>query len=97
MTPQHPAPSVHNVVTGFFVPNSSDGSLQTRKKDFGTTILIMAQDQKGLTTDECKWNESANAVTRGIIYSDLLNLLGLESEEGLSCKGLRIAYGGAGK
>ena len=74
MTPHHPAPSVHNVVTGFFIPNEPDSILETGN-NFGTTIAIMAQDKPDTSTDECGTIgqvESQNAITRGIIYSDLL-------------------------
>ena len=72
MTPQHPAPSVHNVVTGFFIPNNADKNKKAGN-NFGTTIVIMAQDEPDEKTDECAtWTNTPNAVTRGIIYSDLL-------------------------
>ncbi len=74
MTPQQHAPSVHNVVTGFFVPNGVDSVMETGN-NFGTTIAIMAQDQPGISTDECGTIgqfDSPNATTRGILYSELL-------------------------
>ena len=52
MTPHYPRPSAHDVVTGFFKPNSVDFILNAGN-DFGTTIGIMAQDSPSGKTSEC--------------------------------------------
>ena len=55
MTPHFPTASAHDVVSGFsdfFEPNKQDNNLNAGNT-FGTTIVIMAQDTVGSSTDEC--------------------------------------------
>ena len=43
MTPHFPKPSAHDIITGFFEPNSDDLGKQVGP-DFGTSINAMAMD-----------------------------------------------------
>ena len=52
MTPHYPKPSAHEVITGFFVPNTVDLD-NSATISFGTTIDIMAMDSADGTTSEC--------------------------------------------
>lgn len=96
MTPHYPRPSVHDVVTGFFQPNSVDDILNAGP-DFGTTIGIMAQDSpEGLTNECMTFPETQAAITRGLIYSELLQFFGLQLEDKLGCYITLLTYSGAG-
>ena len=77
MTPQDPKPSMHDVMTGFFVPNAIDIAANVGAK-FGTTTNII---NGGL---ECGgWNEKANR--RGEYFNNWLGFFGLPEETDVGC------------
>lgn len=57
MTPQMPKPSMHDVITGFFTPNTVDLS-ENIHDGFGATINII---NGGLECDTSTGNENINA------------------------------------
>lgn len=69
MTPQDPKPSMHDVMTGFFVPNDIDIQ-KNIGADFGTTTNII---NGGL---ECGFH-SEKANSRATYYLEWLNFFGL--------------------
>ena len=69
MTPQDPKPSMHDVMTGFFVPNDVDIQ-KNIGADFGTTTNII---NGGL---ECGFH-SEKANSRATYYLEWLNFFGL--------------------
>lgn len=77
MTPQDPKPSMHDVMTGFFVPNSSDAAAGIGA-DFGTTTNVI---NGGF---ECG-NGSTKSVSRGEYYLEWLNFFSLPSESNIGC------------
>ena len=93
MTPQSPKPSMHEVVTGFWVPNSYD--LQAGiSQGFGATINII---NGGI---ECGGSqEIAQARNRIAYYKEFTNYLGVEidPDEELGCAGQQqFSANGAG-
>ena len=100
MTPQYPKPSAHDVVTGFWTPNSVDINLYAGNT-FGTTIGIMAQDRDASgNTAECMKGvgETKNASIRGEFYTRLIHYFELEEEKkiDIGCRATLLDYGGAG-
>jgi len=80
MTPKKPKPSVHDVVTGYFVPNSTDASANIVANSFGTTINVVNG------TGECgRLPESRRSETRSSYYSDWLAFFELPDENDLGC------------
>jgi len=80
MTPKKPKPSVHDVVTGFFVPNSTDVNANIVANSFGTTINVVNG------TGECgRMPESVRSQTRSSYYSDWLAFFELPEENDLGC------------
>jgi hypothetical protein len=78
VTPQDPKPSMHDVMTGFFIPNSADVAANIGAT-FGTTINII---NGGF---ECG-NGSSKSVSRGEYYTKWLEFLNMPAEtEGLGC------------
>ena len=90
MTPQDPKPSMHDVMTGFYVPNEVDlnGNFGA---NFGTTTNII---NGGI---ECG-NGSVQAATRASYYLSWLNYFGMPPEDGIDCANQNnsFPYGGAG-
>ena len=79
MTPQDPKPSMHDDMTGFFVPNDSDIQNGIRA-NFGTTINIINGGH------ECNRSpESSKAASRAEYYLNWLNFFGMPAEGGLTC------------
>ena len=78
MTPQHPNPSMHDVMTGNFTPTAADKAAHITN-GFGTTIHILNGDV------ECG-SLSYQAKSRGEYYLKWLTLLGLEPEANLGCE-----------
>jgi len=80
MTPQSPKPSMHDVVSGFYVPNAVDVEAGI-KGGFGSTINIINGDM------ECGAGANIWAERRGSYYMEFLAELGLDvsSETDLSC------------
>ena len=64
MTPQVPKPSIHDIVTGFFSPNSSEISTNILA-GFGATINIISNGLECNTSDGV---ESTAAQTRAQYY-----------------------------
>lgn len=63
MTPSNPKPSMHDVVTGFWEPNSVDAG-QGITSGFGTTINIInggLECGKGYTTQQAQGRQTAYA------------------------------------
>ena len=80
MSPQSPKPSMHEVVTGFYVANERDQSVGIRD-DFGATTLII---NGGL---ECgSLTPSTGASNRAAYYNDLLTYFGLPQESDTGCE-----------
>lgn len=78
MTPQDPKPSMHDVMTGYFIPNSKDEAVNIGAT-FGTTTNII---NGGL---ECG-NGSTKARDRGAYFKEWLNFFGLSTNEvGIDC------------
>lgn len=79
MTPQDPKPSMHDVMTGFFTPNSTDLASNV-KASFATTVNIInggLECGKGFGYDK--------VVRRGQYYLKWLNFFGLPDEGDLDC------------
>ena len=77
MTPQDPKPSMHDVMTGFFIPNAADIAANVGAK-FGTTTNII---NGGL---ECGgWN--SKAISRGEYFNKWLGFFGLPEETDVGC------------
>lgn len=98
MTPQFPKPSAHDVVTGLFVPNQLDINYGIGN-NFGTTIAIMAQDEKDGFTKECytgNQQETPEASKRSELYEQILVAIGLADELDTGCALTRFEYNGAG-
>ena len=77
MTPQDPKPSMHDVMTGFFEPNSADDAGNIGA-NFATTTNVI---NGGL---ECG-NGSTKARDRGAYYLNWLNFFNLPIETGIDC------------
>jgi len=78
MTPSMAKPSMHDVMTNYWVPNGSD----TAEAGFGATIAIIGGGAECST-----WNDSAEAKLRMKFYTKFLSDFGLdENEDGKSCK-----------
>ena len=90
MTPQDPKPSMHDVMTGFFVPNAVDIAANVGAK-FGTTTNIINGGP------ECGgWNEKANR--RGEYFNLWLGFFGLPEETDVGCanQANSLPVGGSG-
>lgn len=80
MTPSEKAPSMHEIMTGFFQPNAGDIGAGF-KGGFGSTTFIASDG------DDCKWNESQESINRRTEYARLLTEFGLSSsEQNMECK-----------
>lgn len=90
MTPQSPKPSMHDVVTGFYVPNAVDEAAGI-KGGFGSTINII---NGGI---ECGGGSNAKAENRGLAYLEFLDEFDLDPEGDLSCANEgSFPFGGTG-
>lgn len=79
MTPQDPKPSMHDVMTGFFVPTAEDEAANMTAT-FGTTINII---NGGV---ECGQSpENSKAASRAEYYLKWLEFFGMPAEGGLTC------------
>ena len=79
MTPQAPKPSMHDVMTGRFIPNDTDLS-NNITNSFATTINIInggLECGKGLGYDK--------VVKRGSYFTNWLDFFGLPAEDDLDC------------
>ena len=92
MTPQDPKPSMHDVMTGFFVP--ADRDIENGiGANFGTTINII----NGAV--ECSQSpENSKAASRAEYYLKWLEFFNLPAEDGLTCGNMSnyFPYEGAG-
>jgi len=77
MTPQSPKPSMHDIVTKYWVPNSSD-SYEGLTSGFGSTINI-------INGGECGYYCSA-AYNRVNYYNSFLSKFGLPTESNEDCR-----------
>ena len=64
MTPMPPSPSMHEIMTGFYVPNDYDVSLGI-KADFGATTNVISE---GTECYNAGGTESSAATDRGESY-----------------------------
>lgn len=80
MTPQEPKPSMHDVMTGYFIPNATDLS-NNMTASFALTTNIL---NGGL---ECNWGIGNNdkVLKRGQYYLKWLEYFGLPPETDLDC------------
>lgn len=80
MTPRLPSASPHNVMSGFFVPNTSD--LQAGHTDgFGTTINILSNADCGT------WTSSPGAEARLTSFKNYSTMMGIQAEtQKLTCE-----------
>ena len=88
MTPQSPKPSMHDVITGFWQPNSADTNIGLQKMSNGlncfggTTNIINGGQECGQTS------ESYGSQRRMDYYIEWLDFFGLPAEEETaSCMG----------
>jgi len=81
MSPQNPKPSMHEVMSGFYVPNDVDIARGV-KGGFGTSINILTPVCGGT-------EESADAQKRIDYYLEFMNYFNIDAsnEHGLSCVG----------
>jgi hypothetical protein len=88
MTPFRPAPSLHAIVVGNYVPNADDAAFLI-DSNFASTILAIAG------RDECcqaGTAETTGSATRASNYLSFLTYFGLESESGLECRAMYDAF-----
>lgn len=92
MTPQDPKPSMHDVMTGNFIPNAVDDA-NNIKASFATTTNII---NGGLECGPHTWD--AKRKSRAEYYLKWLDFFGLPDEEDLDCgvQPNRFPAGGAG-
>ena len=88
MTPQDPKPSMHDVMTGFFVPNASD-LLGNYTATFGTTTNIINGAM------ECG-NGSDKATSRGQYFLKWLEFFNMPPETGIDCANQSGAFHNGG-
>ena len=79
MTPQSPKPSMHDVITGFWVPNAADRKAGMKRSAnglncFGTTTNII---NGGI---ECGGAHNTGSENRGLYFNDWLKFFGLPTE-----------------
>ena len=80
MTPESPNPSMHDVMTGFFVPGTPEKTAKITA-GFGATInIINGKEECGKQT-----HETAGAVGRYTAFTNLLTEFGLPYEAGVGC------------
>lgn len=88
MTPQSPKPSMHQVVTGSFVPNESDIAAGI-SNGFGATINII----NGLKECNSGAVETTNAANRIDFYKSFLEHFDIvkdtEIDSSMSCKAMK--------
>ena len=82
MTPVPPKPSMHEIVTGFYVPNAYDTS-QGITSGFGATINMLWDDECGGAT------ESADAAKRISYYTSWCSTLAVPVGDNTSCAGMK--------
>ena len=90
MTPQNPKPSMHDIMTGFFVPNAKDLAAGIKGGFGSTTNVINGYSECG--------GGNRNAQLRGEYFLEFLTELGLENsdETHLTCDEGRFPEEGAG-
>lgn len=71
MTPQNPKPSMHDIATGFWVPNTQDTNAGFQS-GFGATINVLNGNV------ECG-STNVNANSRSSYYSSLMSYFGLST------------------
>lgn len=79
MTPQSPSPSMHNIITGFFVPNANDDTAG-HSIGFGTTTMIAKNSSCGGGVAK------PDGTARGAKFIELSGDLGLSPENDLTCE-----------
>lgn len=80
MTPFNPAPSMHEVMTGYFTPNAADTALGILA-GFGATVNIMSEGAECGTGGA----ENSAATSREQYYSSFCQLFGVEPLANLTC------------
>lgn len=80
MTPQDPKPSMHDLVTGFFVPNSVDTSNSIGANFASTTNVINGALECGQGI-----GGSGSAAVRAGYYANWLNYFNLSAESDTDC------------
>lgn len=93
MTPQSPKPSIHEVVTGFWVPNSKDAA-SNFKRGFGTTINII---NGGIECGSSQIPQANNRIRYYKYFANYLNVP-ITADETLDCANQPGAFvdGGSG-
>ena len=81
MTPVSPQPSMHEVMTGFYVPNTFDTSLNITQ-GFGTTTNIISQGTECNTSDQ---KESARAIKRATSYAEYCKVFSINTGTNTGC------------
>ena len=79
MTPQDPKPSMHDVMTGFFIPNENDVAKNITASFGTTTNIINGGVECGGTV------ENSKSASRGEYYLKWLDFFDLPAEGGLGC------------
>ena len=84
MTPQSPKPSMHEIMTGYFTPNSADTAAGI-KGQFGSTINVINGGLECGTSARTAWKKKA--VNRGKYFKKFLDDMGLDEtlETDLGC------------
>lgn len=80
MTPVSPAPSMHEVMTGYYVPNSVDTTAGNYASFGTTTNILMGDTECGQGGDE-----SEKAAERATEYTSYCTLFGIEAGDNLGC------------
>ena len=80
MTPVSPKPSMHEIMTGFYVP-SYDDTLNNIIADFGATINVISDGSECLTATSV---ETAAASARSSYYTSFCSVLSV-TPTGTSC------------
>ena len=78
MTPTSPKPSMHNVMTGYFVPNASDEQAG-QASNFGSTIIIADSTLCGSNI------VTPGATARGDKFTEFMSDLGLSESSETGC------------
>ena len=88
MTPKRPAPSVHAIVTGFYIVDVHDEDYLIESNFAATTLALTGRDECTET-----WStETAGAMKRAEFYLKFLEYFGLETETGLECGKFHDAF-----
>ena len=81
MTPVSPKPSMHEIMTGYYVPNSYDVDFLFISADFGATISVISDGSECGTGESY---ETTAASARASYYTNYCSLLDVAAT-GTSC------------